>query len=71
MRKKCIKSDRRGGWRLMRVDRIGVYSTKGNSVLKERIYPADKLIVNISKCKANAGRFLKQIKIYDWDYLLL
>nr|DAK67274.1 MAG TPA: hypothetical protein [Caudoviricetes sp.] len=61
MRRRSVsKSDRRGGWRLMRVDRIrDVYSTKKKfSTKREEYNPADKLIVNIIvSAQPNAGRF--------------
>lgn len=61
MRRRSVsKSDRRGGWRLMRADRIrDVYSTKKKfSTKREEYNPADKLIVNIIvSAEPNAGRF--------------
>lgn len=61
MRRRSVsKSDKRGGWRLMRVDRIrDVYSTKKKfSTKREEYNPADKLIVNIIiSAEPNAGRF--------------
>lgn len=61
MRRRSVsKSDKRGGWRLMRADRIrDVYSTKKKfSTKREEYNPADKLIVNIIiSAEPNAGRF--------------
>lgn len=61
MRRRSVsKSDKRGGWRLMRVDRIrDVYSTtKKFSTKREEYNPADNMIVNIiASAPPNAGRF--------------